>query len=839
MSADYEPLDLSPFLNASVEVYRPLPELAPEEIPLGRQAFHGLPFQIGRPGDDGAPHFIAFGRASHLYQQAVRIPVGKPARHVLFAHALLETELWRGGPVGEEVATYIFHYETGDRVAVPVRERFEIDSIPFRFGQKPFLCVSDRQDHKYPRAEGPWEMAGWRQTEVRWGIPRAYYLYAWTNPRPGSTLTALEIVPRPRTFVVAAVTLGHLEEFPLRRATRRPLIITLADDATAQRPFRLEVAVDRGVATYPYPLPAEPLAESDPARAGFGAPRNEQSSPAYAEIAALPSATVRISQEGEELGSVNWGTLQEDGTAEAGRVRLEVPARGKNWVHVTVVDDESGERLPCRVAFHSPEGVPYPPHGHHAPLFSNHETWHLDVGGDVRLGQITYAYINGVCQGWLPRGRVLADVACGYEYEPLRQWVTVEPGQQHLTLRLKRLVDMNGERWFSGDSHVHFLSTLGSQLEAQGEGLNVVNLLQSQWGHLYTNTEEFTGRPHYSADGRTVVHVSQENRQHIFGHLSLLGLQAPVMPWCSGGPSEAELGGGVDVTLSHWADACHQQGGTVLIPHLGITNGEQAALIATGRADAVEMLLHREYLHREYYRYLNGGYRLPLAGGTDKMDGGVPVGLYRTYVHIPPDEPFTYEAWCRGLRAGRTFLSGGALLWFAVDGEPIGGTVNVRGGGTVEVEARARSIFPLHSLQIVEKGRVVAETTAPDGDRALSLRTRLRVGGDTWLAARCGGPNYTALPHHDSWRRGIMAHTSPIYVSDGGEYDLFDPATANYMLTLLDGNLSYIHQLSPQHPPEATTFPHGESDHVAFLTRPFHEAQAAIHRRLHEHGIPH
>ena len=38
-------------------------------------------------------------------------------------------------------------------------------------------------------------------------------------------------------------------------------------------------------------------------------------------------------------------------------------------------------------------------------------------------------------------------------------------------------------------------------LEQQGEDLNVVNLLQSQWGSLFTNTEDFTGRPH-STDGR-------------------------------------------------------------------------------------------------------------------------------------------------------------------------------------------------------------------------------------------------------------------------------------------------------------------------------------------------
>src|SRR4029077_7150122 len=194
------------------------------------------------------------------------------------------------------------------------------------------------------------------------------------------------------------------------------------------------------------------------------------------------------------------------------------------------------------------------------------------------------------------------------------------------------------------------------------------------------------------------------NRQHMLGHLTLLGLKQPVMPWCTDGPSEAEMGGTLEVTMSDWADRCHAQGGTVILPHLPNPNGEPAAMIATGRVDAVEFLRHgvdqpwarSMYNHLEYYRYLNGGYRLPLVGGTDKMSSDVPVGLYRTYVRIPADEEFNYDNWCKNLRAGRTFLSGGPIIWFTVDGHDIGDTISLPGnGGMVEVEARAESIFPI------------------------------------------------------------------------------------------------------------------------------------------------
>ena len=46
---------------------------------------------------------------------------------------------------------------------------------------------------------------------------------------------------------------------------------------------------------------------------------------------------------------------------------------------------------------------------------------------------------------------------------------------------------------------------------------------------------------------------------------------------------------------------------------------------STGRIDAVEMINFGPCNHLEYYRYLNGGYRLPLVGGTDKMSSAVAV----------------------------------------------------------------------------------------------------------------------------------------------------------------------------------------------------------------------
>jgi hypothetical protein len=66
-STDYLPVALTAYLNASLEVYQQarkgsISQLYSDQgsIPIGRQMFHGLPFQIGSEKLNDQPRFIAF-----------------------------------------------------------------------------------------------------------------------------------------------------------------------------------------------------------------------------------------------------------------------------------------------------------------------------------------------------------------------------------------------------------------------------------------------------------------------------------------------------------------------------------------------------------------------------------------------------------------------------------------------------------------------------------------------------------------------------------------------------------------------------------------------------------
>ena len=95
----------------------------------------------------------------------------------------------------------------------------------------------------------------------------------------------------------------------------------------------------------------------------------------------------------------------------------------------------------------------------------------------------------------------------------------------------------------TADTHVHFLSPATALLEGAAEGVNVINLLASQWGELVTNAGDFDGRTTWGSqeaggDGEYLVRVGTENRQHVLGHISLLGYDGPMItPLTTAGPT--------------------------------------------------------------------------------------------------------------------------------------------------------------------------------------------------------------------------------------------------------------------------------------------------------------
>ncbi len=186
--------------------------------------------------------------------------------------------------------------------------------------------------------------------------------------------------------------------------------------------------------------------------------------------------------------------------------------------------------------------------------------------------------------------------------------------------------------------------------------------------------------------------MGSENRQNMLGHIGLLGTSQAILPMASAGSPEGRLGDPLGWLMADWADAVHAQHGLAVAVHFPLPYAEVAADIVAGRIDAVEMQALTPGVDgpsiREWYRFLNCGFRLPIVGGTDKMSAEIPLGAIRTYARLEPGRPLSFESWADAVRSGRTFVTSGPFVELAVDGQEPGGTVRLgRGGGTVEVQA--------------------------------------------------------------------------------------------------------------------------------------------------------
>jgi hypothetical protein len=832
MSSRRAPLPLTRYFNAPAALstrrargqiawHPQLAQLLPH-LPRGEQSYWGLPFRLG-PDDLEKPGVIllASGRPE------VRVSVKQTATHLCLLHFcdLADDPGQRSGG-GEQLAEYVMEYADGETHTVPIRRRFEINAFTADWGHDAFAAVRSSSPRPTVASDHRPHNWGMMQTGITSdGGPLQTWVYALENPRPEAEISRLVLRGAHASPVaVLGVTVYEGPGHPLRHVPRKVyrLLLPAAEKAM---PDQVQARLDMGTVTRLYAAPAavDEAWLQAPDR-GLGEERCSRPSREFLlDATGAEGATLTVQVEGKAPHTLDFGEAYSRGKTTDGKARLELVNPRTTWVHVTVVDKSTGKPTATRAHFRGKRGDYLAPYGHHWEVNDN---WFEDYAGDLQLGGQPFAYVPGSFQIELPVGECYVELNKGFEYQPVRRRLEIKPGQRELRLAVDRTVDRRAAGWVTADTHVHFLSPQTAALEGKAEGLNLINLLASQWGRLYTNVGDITGEASGCSDEETLVWVGTENRHHLLGHLSMLGTHGdPVFPMCAGGPGEAYLGDPELRALTEWARECRAKDGVVIRPHFPSPICEEPAYFMLGQLDGAELRQFADgaagplevFQFSEWYRYLNCGCRVAAVGGTDKMSAGMPVGGVRTYAQLDPNEEFSFENWGKAVRAGRTFTTSGPLLDLTVDGQPIGSEIKLKaGGGELEIAASATSQWPINALEVVVNGQVVADTRRLQGARALSLRQTIRVEGSAWIAARCG----SSLRVNHCWPIHLGAHTSPVYVIAGGQ-PLWSPSDATYMLTLLDGGMTYLDTLSVRYSDER---------HAA-IKRVYEEAKREIRRR--------
>ncbi len=788
--------DEMPGVGISEEMAKAVPE-----APRGEIVAWGVPFQVRKPivlRDQVVVEKIEATKAEWL----VFLHTTDRVEQEKNDQGLLESK--RGeGFLSQHIANYVIVYGDGTEAGTAIKRRHHVGMFQRHWGENCFQSVPQSKPHTvqpvHERVRLGEKSGDWGQGETRASAadqaPWMNWLWAWKNPYPEKEIHGLRFEPmvgtdpQMGTVVISGVSSGNASSQPLRWKPRRKVVLTLSqgtkfEPALHEGGLLSQVQLDMGQVISAEPLQLYP-------KQNWADSYNNQL-PEASENRILVEYTAHPDARFHLEGGQTIAVADLEGKASH-RITPVRPATQR--VIIRVVEQGSKIPVPVKLHVHGDAGEYLAPVDRHRLPNSS---WFEDYCAEFQhQGQHRCVYIPGETLLKLPQGPVYIEVSKGFEIRPIRKVIEIGPETTEIELVIEKVLPWRERGWVTADTHVHFLSPPTAQLEGSAEGVNVINLLASQWGELMTNAGDFDGKTTFGSreaggDGEWLVRVGTENRQHVLGHISLLGYKGNVIaPMCTGGPDEAALGDPIEILLMEWAEQCRKQGGLVVLPHFPNPRCENAADIISGVIDAVEMTSWNNlysgidpYSLTDYYRYLNLGYFVSAVGGTDKMAASTAVGTVRTYAKIPRDQEFTYQAWLDAVRAGRTFVTYGPLLEFSVNGRPAGTQMQMAsGGGTVDMEWEASSVtLPMSKIELVVNGEIrESQSIQSDPD---SGQWRFKVDQSCWMAILIRG-------HYDDKPEIIAAHTSPVRVKVAGS-DLFSAPDAMVTLDQIEGALAYL-----------------------------------------------
>ena len=447
-------------------------------------------------------------------------------------------------------------------------------------------------------------------------------------------------------------------------------------------------------------------------------------------------------------------------------------------LHGTIIDAVSGESLDAKVHVLTASGT-----------FSHPPNSMLKRGPGT-----PFFFCDGAFAVEGSRGRTDVLVERGTEYEPHRTTVELPAkGRVELEIPLRRWYRPQAEAWYPGNTHIHYDEKetrpderLGIDCSVEGYSVTCVSVLDRRQLPYASNKypigvmNEFT-TAHHDLD------IGEENRHYGdnspwgfgYGHVMLLNIRNLVQPVSRG----HTLAGQFDPDyppLCFCCDDAREQGGLVIWCHNG--RGMEAPVAAAlGKLDAFN-LFDPFWMDPEYdlwYKLLNCGLRLPASTGTDWFV----CSNNRVYVQVAGE--FSYSRWIEGMKQGRTFITNGPALQLALNGQPMGDTVECSRGAELEAEVTFSSFYPLERAELVVNGAVVQRWAWPGGRREGALRYGFRAERDGWVAARLWGDA------RDSFGQSIYAHSSPTYFCCGAP-PVERAADATFFARSIDESLQWI-----------------------------------------------
>lgn len=336
-----------------------------------------------------------------------------------------------------------------------------------------------------------------------------------------------------------------------------------------------------------------------------------------------------------------------------------------------------------------------------------------------------YTDADGRGELWIwPESLGRVQISRGQEWES--QSLPIDASTSALKVLLKRRIQ-TPIGWFSGDNHMHTLWYDGTHTPTQmaeaarAAALDWITLTEHGHSEQIERAERANAEAQsHNQPGRFVVIPGMEYTGPQF-HANVLGGVVRVPPNSSlQTVMEAALQS--DKTNAPIAFKLNH-------PTLGKTAANEARLQT--RLPMIELWNSDEPAATQlWWDLLNKGLRTVAETSSDSHHRqNLPLGQRRTYVYLGPQK-LTQANIIRALREGRSVLSRGAFLNFAINDRRPGDSVHAR---QLTCRVEVQSARPIESVQIVGDGKIV-QTWKAGGQLKFSTQTKLPIAG--WYLAQ-------------------------------------------------------------------------------------------------------
>ena len=160
------------------------------------------------------------------------------------------------------------------------------------------------------------------------------------------------------------------------------------------------------------------------------------------------------------------------------------PVREKIVIQIL---DEYGKPTAAKIRVTKNDTVYYAPEKHVAGFIIS------EAGGDVMLdNNRRFAYVEGSFAYHLPETKLRFEVIKGYAYRFYDTVIQVTAQTDSIQIQMQKWFHFPGNKWYSGDVHVHHIDPATALLEMKAEDINVCNILTSDFTH---DADRFHGGP--------------------------------------------------------------------------------------------------------------------------------------------------------------------------------------------------------------------------------------------------------------------------------------------------------------------------------------------------------